>query len=162
MAVAADAVVLDMAADQSDRGSERDSSDAFDDAEATHAGDAAPPEIPRRRFRPMAPRPNCTHIVMDYYYTTRVPCDNCGNPPRLGWLYVCQQDHYSEAIARRQIETLREGNDKEQLPSRIAELKACGMSRSILDQVKQGNVYDPFQIEVCAEQVSRSLSCLQI
>jgi hypothetical protein len=122
------------------------------DVEANTDGTlSSPPPLPRRRYHGLMPRPNCTHIVMDYFYTTDVPCDNCGLPPRLGWLYICQQDHYSEAVARRQMDSLNQINEKEQVPNRIEELQVCGMSRSILDQVKQGNVYDPFQIEVSQE-----------
>lgn len=123
--------------------------ESTDESESSAGEVNTPPPIPPHRYYPGAmPRPNCTHIVMDYFYTTEIPCDSCGYPPRLGWLYVCQQDHYSEAIARRQIESLNQINDKEQVPSRVEELQACGMSRSIIDQVKQGNVSDPFQIEV--------------
>jgi hypothetical protein len=46
------------------------------------------------------------------------------------------------------MESLNKITDKDQTHSRVEELEACGMSGSILDQVKQGNVYDPFQIEV--------------
>jgi hypothetical protein len=46
------------------------------------------------------------------------------------------------------MESLNRITDKDHTHSRVEELEACGMSRSILDQVKQGNVYDPFQIEV--------------
>ena len=123
--------------------------ESSDDSECSVEEAQTPPPVPpRRHYTGIMPRPNCTHIVMDYYYTTEMPCDSCGYPPRLGWLYVCQQDHYSEAIARRQIESLNQMTEKDQVPTRVEELQACGMSRSIVDQVKQGNVYDPFQIEV--------------
>lgn len=127
---------------------QEDTSESDDDDDANAGNQSRHPHVPPRRYTGLLPRPNCTHIVMDYFYTKHIPCDNCGLPPRLGWLYVCQQDHYSEAMARRQIESLKTVNVKEQVPSRIEELQACGMSRSVVDQVKQGNVYDPIQIEV--------------
>jgi hypothetical protein len=135
-----------------DTGSADASADAADiqhDVGAkTDGTSSSPPPLPRRRYQGLMPRPNCTHIIMDYFYTTEVPCDLCRCPPCLGWLYVCQQDHYSESMARHQMESLDQISDKQQVPNRIEELQACGMSRSILDQIRQGNVYDPFQIEV--------------
>lgn len=77
---------------------EEDGESDHDVKASTDGAQAAPPPppMPPRRHPGLTPRPKCTHIVMDYLYTTKVLCDNCSNPPRLGWLYVCQQVHYSQ------------------------------------------------------------------
>jgi hypothetical protein len=110
------------------------------------------PVPPRRFFAGLQARANCTHIVMDFVVTNSIPCDSCGQRAGLGWLYACMQDQYSEAVVCNQMEILNQLQDKEQLLSRVEELQTCGMSRSILDQIKQGNVFDPFQIEVLKNQ----------
>lgn len=89
---------------------------------------------------------------MDYFYTSTSPCDACGRAPALGFLYKCQQDSHSDATAHRQMATLDSIHAREEIPSRLDELRSCGMSASILDQIRQGNVFDPFQIEVVRNQ----------
>ncbi|KIW03806.1 uncharacterized protein PV09_05106 [Verruconis gallopava] len=132
------------------------------DASKPYTNWAYPFPVPPRQYCPaLLPRPNCTHIVMDYLYTTDIPCDTCGLPPRLGWLFVCRQDWHSEAAARRQIVMLNRTHEQGQSPSRIDELQACGMSCSILKQIKQGNVFDRFQVEVLKNQKINMLRVME-
>jgi hypothetical protein len=89
--------------------------------------------------------------MVDLLYNKTAPCDICGRVSTLGWLYQCQQDAMVDATARQQILTVSEIKKAETL-SPTEELRLIGMSRSIIAQFEQGNVYSASQVELLRRQ----------
>jgi hypothetical protein len=105
--------------------------------------------VPPRRVA--VPRANCTHITMDVLHDPRMTCDICGRVSVLGWLYQCQQDNSSSAQAREELRSIAHNHAVEKM-SPAEQLEAIGMSESIIDQFKKGDVYEPWQIELLKTQ----------
>jgi hypothetical protein len=101
--------------------------------------------------RVAVPRANCTHITMDVLHGPGMTCDFCGRASVLGWLYQCQQDKLSSAQAREELRYITHDLPVNEM-SPIKELEAIGMSDSIIDQFKKGNVYEPWQVELLKAQ----------
>ena len=74
-------------------------------------------------------------------------CDLCQEPPVLGWLYVCQQDHAQDRLLSENITPDFEETDT----PNIRELKELGFSRSILRQAEEGR-YSADQLDFLKKQ----------
>lgn len=74
-----------------------------------------------------------------------VKCDQCGETPRLGQLYVCEQDDMTP-----QVPVLTEPVPTG-MQATLYEMRQLGMSQSVIDQAKRG-LYTPAQLEKLINQ----------
>jgi hypothetical protein len=111
--------------------------------------------------RKVSPRPTCTHLNMDKFYTSDEACYLCNRIPTLGWLYACQQDtlEHEQYMGERppSRKKLVHGKDR-----RVQnELEALGFSKSIVDAVAKGH-YSDMQVEALKEQKRGVLAAIEV